>query len=197
MTKQDVDVREAATERPGPVRGERAAPISAAVLMPLFRDERGELRLVLVARSPVGRHGGQIGLPGGKQEPKDTTPLETALREAEEEIGLERSAIDVVAVLDPLDTRTTGFRVHPFLARIRPPRQWSPASAEIAAVLTPTVQALADPRLRDEAVLSFPTWLQPRQVDRIRLDDEHAIWGFTLRLLDGVLPRLLAEEWEI
>jgi 8-oxo-dGTP pyrophosphatase MutT (NUDIX family) len=197
MTKHDLDVPDAPTERPGLARGERAAPISAAVLVPLFRDERDELRLVLVVRSPVGRHGGQIGLPGGKQEPKDTTPLETALRETEEEIGLERDAIDVLAALEPLDTRTTGFRVHPFLAGIRPPRQWKPASAEIAAVLTPTVQALADPRLRDETVLSFPSWPEPRQVDRVRLDDEHAIWGFTLRLLDAVLPRLLAEEWEI
>jgi 8-oxo-dGTP pyrophosphatase MutT (NUDIX family) len=152
MTKHDLDVPEAATERPGPARGERVAPISAAVLVPLFRDERDELRLVLVARSPRGLHGGQISFPGGKRERKDTTLLETA---------------------------------------------WKPASAEIAAVLTLDCATLADPWLRDEAVLSFPAWPESRQVDRIRLDDEHAIWGFTLRLLDAVVPRLLAEEWEI
>jgi len=87
------------------------------VLVLLFRDDCGELRLVLVARGPLRVHGGQIGLPGGKREPSDAWLLETALRETEEELGLGRSEIDVVAALDPIDTRTTGIRVQPFQAR--------------------------------------------------------------------------------
>jgi 8-oxo-dGTP pyrophosphatase MutT (NUDIX family) len=167
------------------------------VLVPLFRDGHGELRLVLVARGALGSHGGQVGLPGGKREPADASFLETALRETEEEIGLGRSEIEVLAELEAMDTRTSGFRVHPFLARIRAPVRWIPAGDEITAVLTPPLSVLADPRLRGEAVLSFPGWPEPRRVERIALDDEHALWGLTLRLLDSVLPRILGEEWPI
>jgi 8-oxo-dGTP pyrophosphatase MutT (NUDIX family) len=174
-----------------------AARTEAAVLVPLYRDDREELRVVLVARSSIGIHGGQVGLPGGRREPGDSSLLETALRETEEEIGLGRSEIDVLAALDPVDTRTTGFRVHPFVARVRVPGRWSLATGEIAAVLTPSVRSLADPRLRSEAVLSFPGWPEPRRVDHIALDDGHAVWGLTLRLLDSLLPRLLAGEWTI
>jgi 8-oxo-dGTP pyrophosphatase MutT (NUDIX family) len=167
------------------------------VLLPLYRDAEGELRLVLVARSPIGVHGGQIGLPGGKREPADASLLETALRETEEEIGLRRTEIEVLAALDPLDTLTTGFRVHPFLARVREPARWSPASDEVVAVLTPSVRMLADPRVRGEALLSFPGRRETRRVERIALDDGRALWGLTLRVLDNVLPRLLANEWSI
>jgi 8-oxo-dGTP pyrophosphatase MutT (NUDIX family) len=96
----------------------------AAVLVPVFRDADGELRLVLVVRGARGVHGGQLAFPGGKQEPQDDSPLETALREADEEIGLAREDVEFVAGLEPVDTRTTGFRVHPFLARVHGPRRW-------------------------------------------------------------------------
>jgi 8-oxo-dGTP pyrophosphatase MutT (NUDIX family) len=72
----------------------------SAVLVPVFRDADGELRLVLVVRGEHGVHGGQLGLPGGRAEVGDRSPLDTALREAEEEIGLRRGEVDVVAALD-------------------------------------------------------------------------------------------------
>jgi 8-oxo-dGTP pyrophosphatase MutT (NUDIX family) len=82
---------------------------SSAVLVPVFRDDRGELRVVLVVRGQAGLHGGQLSLPGGKQEPSDASLLETALRESEEEIALTRNQIEIVAELEPMNTRTTGF----------------------------------------------------------------------------------------
>ncbi|MDH4177689.1 MAG: NUDIX domain-containing protein, partial [Thermoleophilia bacterium] len=70
----------------------------AAVLVPVFRDEEGELRLLLVARvDDGGLHGGQLGLPGGRPEPGDADLRATALREAEEEIGLEPESVTVLA----------------------------------------------------------------------------------------------------
>jgi 8-oxo-dGTP pyrophosphatase MutT (NUDIX family) len=150
-----------------------------------------------VVRGPVGIHGGQTGLPGGKRESGDASLLATAMRETEEEIGLSGHELDVLAELDPVDTRTTGFRVHPFLARVRRPAVWKPLSDEITAVLAPSVRTLADPSARGEELLSFPGWPEPRLVERIALDDGHALWGLTLRLLDGLLPRLLSREWRI
>jgi len=174
---------------------ESPARRESAVLVPVFRDAERALRLVLVVRGSRGVHGGQLGLPGGRVEPCDSSPLETALREVEEEIGLTSDEVEVIASLAPVDTRTTGFRVHPFVARIRPPRQWQVAAGEIAGVVTPMVRALADSGARRQQALSFPTWSDERVVDCVRVEGGHLLWGLTLRLLDPVLPRLLAGEW--
>jgi 8-oxo-dGTP pyrophosphatase MutT (NUDIX family) len=176
---------------------EQSAWTPSAVLVPVFRDETGELRLVLVVRGARGVHGGQVGLPGGKREPRDASLLETALRETEEEIGLARREIKIVAELAPVNTRTTGFRVHPYLARIRPPAHWQLAPGEVTSVVTPRVRTLADPTARHERLLSFPSWPAPRTVECIVLDDSHLLWGLTLRVLDAVVPRLLAGDWTI
>jgi 8-oxo-dGTP pyrophosphatase MutT (NUDIX family) len=165
------------------------------VLVPVFRDGEGELRVLLVQRGMHGIHGGQLGLPGGKQEPEDDSLLETALRETQEEIGLARDRIEIVASLPPLDTLTTGFRVHPYLARIWPPRRWRLAAGEITALITPAVRTLADPAVRQERELSFPSWPASLRVDCVLLDEGQILWGLTLRLLDSLVPRLLAGEW--
>jgi 8-oxo-dGTP pyrophosphatase MutT (NUDIX family) len=176
--------------------GEPGRRKESAVLVPVFRDGAGELRLVLVVRGSLGVHGGQLGLPGGRSEPADASPLATALRETEEELGLPPSDVDLLATLAPIDTRTTGFRVHPYLARVRP-RQWRLAAGEISGVVTPPVRALADPTQRRRRKLSFPTWSEDRLVECVPVEGGHFLWGLTLRLLDPVLPRLLAGEWAV
>jgi 8-oxo-dGTP pyrophosphatase MutT (NUDIX family) len=167
------------------------------VLVPLFRDDEGELRLVLVVRGARGRHAHQLSLPGGKHEPGDASLLETALRETEEEIGLARTEVEVIAALPAIDTRTTGFRVHPYLARIRRQESWRLAQGEITGVITPRVSTLADPSLRSEQLLSVPDWPEPRRVQCLELEDGYLLWGLTLRLLEPLLPRLLAGEFAV
>ena len=171
--------------------------IPSAVLVPVFRGDDEELRVVLVVRGAVGLHGGQLGLPGGKREPGDKSLLETALRETEEEIGIPQSEVEIVAELTPLDTRTTRFRVHPYLARIEPPARWRLAPGEITGIVTPRLSKIADPAAREEQLLSFPSWPQPRRVDCVTLEDGHLLWGLTLRLLDPVIRGLLAGEWVV
>jgi 8-oxo-dGTP pyrophosphatase MutT (NUDIX family) len=165
--------------------------------VPLFRDDEGELRLVLVVRGALGRHAHQLSLPGSKREPGDASLLETALRETEEEIGLAREEVEVIAGLPPVDTRTTGFLVHPYLARIRRPESWRLAEGEITAVITPRVCTLADPSLRRERLLSFPSWPEPRHVQCLELEDGYLLWGLTLRLLEPLLPQLLRGAFAI
>ena len=114
---------------------------TAAVLVPVYRDDEDELRVVLVVRADDGGlHGGQLGLPGGKPEPQDVDLLATALREAKEEVGLDPSTVDVVAELAPFDTQSTRWRVHPFLGRIPADTRFRLQQAEIVGVLMPSAR---------------------------------------------------------
>jgi 8-oxo-dGTP pyrophosphatase MutT (NUDIX family) len=174
-----------------------AALRSAAVLLPVFRDAEGELRIVLVVRADDGgQHGGQLGLPGGKPEPGDADLLATALREAEEEVGLSRGAVEVVAELEPLATQATGWLVHPFLGRVSPDTRWRLQETEIVGILTPAARTLADPASRATLPFSSLWFPEPLLVDGIDVEG-HVLWGMTLRLLDDVLPRLLAGAWDV
>ncbi|MBM3677990.1 MAG: CoA pyrophosphatase [Actinobacteria bacterium] len=165
----------------------------AAVLVPVFADVSGELRVVLVERGDRGVHGGQLGLPGGKPEPGDADLRETALREAEEEIGLARAHVTVVADLPPVVTRTTGFRAFPFLARIPSGLEWTLRPGEIVGLLTPTLGSLADPERRGWVPFSSAS-VAERTVEGIDVEGR-VLWGMTLRMLDLVVPRILAGEW--
>lgn len=168
----------------------------SAVLVPLFRDLYERLRVVLVLRGTRGLHADQISFPGGKHEADDGPFRQTALREAEEEIGLPRASVEIVDELEPVETRTTGYRVHPFLARIDPIPVWTVAAGEIVCVLTPQLTAFADPRNRLQRDLVHPRWPQTRRVEGVAIYGDHLVWGLTLRLLDSLAPRLLGGEWE-
>jgi 8-oxo-dGTP pyrophosphatase MutT (NUDIX family) len=170
---------------------------TAAVLVPVLRDDAGELRLLLVARfDDGGLHGGQLGLPGGRPEPGDADLRATALREAEEEIGLAHESVEVLAQLPPLDTRATGWRVHPFVGLVQWRTDWTLQESEIVAVLTPRVRELADPAARRTLPFTSLRHPKPLLVEGIDLEG-HVLWGMTLRLLDDVVPRLLAGEWGV
>ena len=166
----------------------------AAVLVPVFRDGNGRLRLVLVRRTEGGAHGGQIALPGGMCEPSDRSAQDTALREAEEEIGLPPDSVEVLAELPALETRTTGYRITPFLARVTPPPAWRPDPDEVAEILEVGVDDLLCPEARGEITEHFPTWPGPQAVPFIRIGP-HRLWGATHRILEPLLPRIAAGEW--
>ncbi len=99
------------------MRPAATAPLASAVLVPVYRDRAGELHVVLVVRGEHGRHGGQIAFPGGIHAAGDADLRETALREAEEEIGLRPRFVEPVGYLD-LYMTTLGFRIVPVVARV-------------------------------------------------------------------------------
>jgi 8-oxo-dGTP pyrophosphatase MutT (NUDIX family) len=167
----------------------------AAVLVPVFRDEEGRLRLVLIVRSDRGLHGGQLALPGGKADADDESLLATALREAEEEVGLSPEEVAVIAELAPVWSGPTRFEVHAFLARIPAGVQWRPSEEEVVEVLTPLVEELWRADARRELLFTSARFPDGLLVDGIPIG-EHVLWGMTLRLLDDVVPRLLAGEWQ-
>ena len=147
---------------------------SAAVLMPLFERD-GEAHLWLVRRPTNMRsHAGQVALPGGKRDAGDASALDAALREAHEELGIERAAVDVLGPLD--ETRTiTGFAIAPFVGWLAPGVVVRPSSSEVA-------RAFAAP-LR--AFLAAPSGLPPWRGWTI---DGELVWGATA----GIVRDLVA-----
>ncbi len=174
-----------------------SALIDSAVLAPVYRDRGGQLRLVFVVKGPGGRHGGQVAFPGGRRESDDADLLATALREAEEEIGLTSRDVDVLAALPIIETESTGFRVAPFLGRLRgPPPVWRRQEAEIAEILEVPIAALTAPAARGEELWQLPEWPKPRRVAFYGIGP-HKLWGVTYRIVEPLLPRLVAGEWDV
>ena len=169
----------------------------AAVLVPVFRDDEGSARVVLIRRVERGLHGGQIGFPGGRIETGDTSHVAAALREAQEEIGLAPERVEVLASLRTVVTRSTGFEIRPFLGRIRPPASWRLQASEVSEVLTPSVARLAEPRRLTTMRVTPPTLPVVRRVPCLRLDDDTVVWGATYRILRPLLLPLLDGRWRI
>ncbi|HEX9786730.1 MAG TPA: CoA pyrophosphatase [Candidatus Binatia bacterium] len=170
--------------------------IDAAVLIPVYRSQDGQLHIVMILRNPGGVHGGQIAFPGGKHEPEDETLLDTALREVREELGLTVSKDDVLAELPMERTRTTGYRVFPYLARIKVPNEWHIAEREIAEIIDVQLGNLTRPGARDKMIDRFPTWTKAEQVSFYQVG-RHRLWGLSYRILQPVIPRLVAGDWNV
>ena len=126
--------------------------IDAAVLIPVYRSQPGDLHIVMILRNPGGVHGGQIAFPGGKHDPADDTKLDTALREAREELGLVVPRSDILAELPMAQTRTTGYRVFPYVARITLPDRWQIAEREIAEIVDVRLSDLTSPGAHDKMI---------------------------------------------
>lgn len=174
------------------------SPVESAVLAPVYRDQDGRVRLVLVVRGPRGVHGNQVALPGGKREAEDASLLATALREAEEEIGLRPDDVEVLAALPVVDTTSTGFYIAPFLGRLRgPPPTWRRQEEEISEVMEIPIEDLAQPENQGVETWQWTGWAEPRQVEFFRVGHGHKLWGATHRIVAPLLARLLAGEWEV
>jgi 8-oxo-dGTP pyrophosphatase MutT (NUDIX family) len=170
--------------------------IDAAVLIPVYRSRAGELHMVMILRNPGGVHGGQVAFPGGKRDPQDETMLDTALREVREELGLVVPKEDVLAELPMEQTKTTGYRVFPYVARITVPAQWQIAEREIAELIDVKLSDLTRPGAHDKMIDRFPTWSKAEQVSYYQVGP-HRLWGLSYRILRPVIPRLVAGEWGV
>ncbi|MEK9671192.1 MAG: CoA pyrophosphatase [Rhodospirillaceae bacterium] len=117
---------------------------SAAVLVPLVERD-GEITTLFTQRtSHLASHAGQISFPGGRAEPEDTSPEDTALRETEEEVGLTRDRIHIIGRLDEYITRT-GYSVTPVVGLVQPPFDIKPDPFEVESVFEVPLAFLMDP----------------------------------------------------
>ena len=121
----------------------REVMIAAAVLVPLVQRPEGLALLLTQRTAHLTSHAGQISFPGGRAESYDATPIETALRETEEEIGLDRRHIDVIGTLPDYLT-STGYRVTPVVALLTPPFELTPDPNEVAEIFEVPLAFLMD-----------------------------------------------------
>jgi 8-oxo-dGTP pyrophosphatase MutT (NUDIX family) len=159
------------------------APVSplkpAAVLVPLI-DRPDELTVLFTQRtSHLAHHAGQVSFPGGHIEPQDGGPTETALRETEEEIGLDRRRVNVIGHLDTYLTRT-GFVVMPVVGLVTPPFVLKPDPHEVAEIFEVPLSFLLNRENHQRCTAEFEGmtryfWAMPYR--------GHFIWGATAGML--------------
>nr|WP_239025141.1 CoA pyrophosphatase [Rhodoligotrophos defluvii] len=158
----------------------------AAVLIGLL-DRDGEANVLLTLRTEhLSSHAGQIAFPGGKMEPTDPGPAETALREAEEETGLAPRYVDTIGLLDPYLT-ATGYRVVPVVAVIKPGFSLAPDPREVADVFEVPLSFLMNPanHQRHERM-----WKGELRRYYAMPYFERYIWGATAGILRNFYDRL-------
>ncbi len=162
-------------------------PVEAAVLLPLYGwpDEPG--LIFTERRADLRRHAGEISFPGGRRDPDDADLSFTALRETQEEIGLDPNLVELGEELPATNTFATGYRIHPFVGRIPHPRELDlqPNPGEVETVLTFSLDVLRenyDMRrlVRRGVPIHTPTYEIEGQL----------IWGATARILGDLLERL-------
>lgn len=158
----------------------------AAVLVPLYEHD-GSLHVVFTRRRDDMRsHPGEISFPGGRRDEEDDDLLSTALREAEEEIGLPRDAVEVLGALCPTPTVATNFGVYPFVGLIEPGREWALSPREVDEVLE---LRLGDLRAAGNRRRLLHRGIPFRSVV-YDVSEEAVIWGATARIVGDLLARI-------
>jgi len=147
--KTDLPGKEAQLKMmPVPLKNERELPdISSgtghpsSVLIPLFPDENEEVNVVLTLRTDSIRHAGQISFPGGRSDPGESL-IETALRESEEEISLDRKSVEIVGSLTPLYLYRTDNRINPFVGLVDKKPELKRNPDEVEEIITVPLKRL-------------------------------------------------------
>ena len=169
----------------GIAREERNS-MPAAVLVPLVERPDGYTVLLTQRTAHLEHHAGQISFPGGRVEAEDPSPVHTALRETEEEIGLDRQHVDVLGFLPEYRTGT-GFRVTPVVALVNPPFKLALDPFEVAEAFEVPLGFLLDPANHKRHSLHYRGAL--RHFYAMPYGD-YFIWGATAGMIRSLSERL-------
>lgn len=162
----------------------------AAVVMLLYRQERRWHLPLTLRPATLSSHAGQIGLPGGVIEPGETS-AQAAVRELQEELGIEPGRVELLGELSPLYVFVSNFLVHPWVARLDGPPQFVASPFEVAEILEVPLAHLLDPR---------QVGRYHRQARGVRFTapticfEDHCVWGATAMMLGELV--VLLEEWD-
>ena len=158
---------------------------TAAVLVPLL--DKPDPEVVLTRRADhLPQHPGQVSFPGGAAEENDTSAVQTALREAHEEIGLLPNTVRPIGFLDRMDT-ISDYRVLPVVALVTPPVNWLPDEREVAEVFTIPLSIILDIQRYEARIFK----LHDREYTIHSLQWEgYNVWGATAAMLMNLISRM-------
>ena len=156
----------------------------AAVLVPMHGWPDNPGLVFTERRSDLKRHAGEISFPGGRRDEGEEL-LDTALREAEEEIGLSREIVQIVGALPPIGTFVTNYKVHPFVGLIEEGLRFAPNPSEVESVLVASLDDLAAAYAKRRLVRRGV----PIKTDTYLISDK-LIWGATARILGDLFRHL-------
>jgi 8-oxo-dGTP pyrophosphatase MutT (NUDIX family) len=156
----------------------------AAVLVPMHGWPDNPGLVFTERRSDLKRHAGEISFPGGRRDEGEEL-IDTALREAEEEIGLSRDNVEVVGALPPIGTFVTNYKVHPLVGLIDEGMRFEPNPTEVESVLVASLDDLAAAYEKRRLVRRGV----PIKTDTYLVADK-LIWGATARILAELFDRL-------
>src|SRR6266566_7038530 len=160
----------------------------ASVLIGLF-DQKNEIHVAFIRRASTLRaHGGEIAFPGGAADVSDVSPIVTALREAQEEIGLDPSRVEVLGIMPPVFTVVSNFLITPVVGYLpEGPGILRLQMSEIAEIIFLPLQGLADP-----SIYHTEQWVRDDVPHTVSFFDygSYRIWGATARMLIMLLELL-------
>jgi len=160
-----------------------------ACVMNLFYEKNGEPHIAFIQRTsknPNDRHGGQIGYPGGKSEEEDQSYEDTALRETEEEIGINAKDIDVLGALTPLYIPVSNFQVYPFVGYLNYEPEFNRQVEEVDDILEIPLSTLVKEEIRMTRDMRFSENVILKDVPYFDLNG-HVLWGATAMMVSELL----------
>ncbi len=183
-----VDSIRAALSKTSPASSVNSDGLTEAAVAILVYPKQDGLTIILNKRTDrVEHHKGEISFPGGGRDPEDVSILDTALRETQEEMGIDPDDIEIIVQLDQVSTRS-GFSITPFVGVIPPDYDFKVSKIEIAEVLEVPIESLIDTENRVEDDRVWGNEVSNKQYSYIY--GTHIIWGATARIITQLLDIL-------
>lgn len=162
----------------------------ASVLIPIVERQNGLTVLLTQRAANLNHHAGQISFPGGRFEKSDLNPVETALREAQEEIGLQRQHVSILGTLPDYKTGT-GYLVTPVVSLIHPPFDLQADPVEVASIFEVPLSFLMDGKNHQRRAYDLPDGSGQRIFYAMPYQ-QHFIWGATAGMLRNLFHMIRA-----
>lgn len=171
--------------RPEPAQDQNRSSVHAAVLIPIF-NENGQYKVLFTKRTDkVETHKGQISFPGGAVDEEDRDLEETALREAHEEIGLQKEDVTVLGQIDDALTVVSDFIIHPFVGHIPHPYPFKINPHEVAKIIRVPLDIFVGGEVgksKEEVVIDRVYYPAP-----VFIYQGEVIWGASARIMENFL----------
>ncbi|MCP4668247.1 MAG: CoA pyrophosphatase [Deltaproteobacteria bacterium] len=173
------------TRAPKKIESPDPSYVHASVLIPLFK-EKGCHKVLFTERTHrVEHHKGQISFPGGAADADDASPLETALREAHEEVGLQKADVHILGRIDDTPTMSSNFVIHPFVGLIPHPYNFTVSEAEVHRLVKAPLSIFHPENTRNQRDSAEYGGVTYRTIAYEHKGD--LIWGATARMMQNLM----------